>query len=72
MHAIVQEACIESRIMTGFDKAGGLEVVSLNRFVSGLVFARCDTRTLEGIRDAIYNENGMKVKIALDELFQDH
>ena len=70
LHGIVSKACIDSKAGASFDEAGGVETIALNSFVTGLVFARLDEKTLTGIRDALYSKNGGTVQIAMDRLYE--
>ena len=70
LHGIVSKACIDSKVGASFDEAGGVETIALNSFVTGLVFARLDEKTLTGIRDALYSKNGGTVQIAMDRLYE--
>ena len=70
LHGIVSKACIDSKVGASFDEAGGVETIALNSFVTGLVLARCDQKTLEGIRDALYSRNGGPVRLSLDALVE--
>ena len=70
LHGIVSKACIDSKVGASFDEAGGVETIALNSFVTGLVFARLDEKTLTGIRDTLYSRNGGTVQIAMDRLYE--
>ena len=68
LHRAVSKACADAKVFSTFGEAGGVEAIALNSFVTGLIFARCDAKTLNGIRNAIYSPNGGQVRLMMDML----
>ena len=68
LHEIVQKACIETRAMTTFSEAGGTETTGLESFILGQILSRCDTKTLNGLKNALYSKNSVEMNSVLFRL----
>ena len=68
LHEIVQKACIETRAMTTFSEAGGTETTGLESFILGQILSRCDTKTLNGLKNALYSKNSVEMNSVLFKL----
>ena len=68
MDRIVSKVCAETKIMSTYGEVGSAEASGVNRLIMDMVFARCDEKTLNGLKDAIYSNNGIKMRYALNNL----
>ena len=54
--------------MKTFGGGAAQEASTVNSMVMGLLFARLDTQTLNGIRDAMYSDASADLKAILDHI----
>ncbi len=65
---IVNKICKESRILENFSEGGGDEAAGVNSFIVGLLFARCDEKSLSGFKQAMFSDNGQQMYSAMQQL----
>ena len=68
MDRIVTDICGKTQVMKNFGFSMAAEGSTVNSMIMGLVFARMDARSLNGIKATFYSNTTVQVKAALDKL----
>ena len=68
MDRIVTDICGKTQVMKNFGFSMAAEGSTVNSMIMGLVFARMDARSLNGIKATFYSNTNVQVKAALDKL----
>ena len=65
---IITDICNKTEVMKSFDGGSAEEASFVNSFVMGIIFAKMDSQTLNGVKEAMYSDASGDAKAMLDRI----